>query len=69
MTNGVWVSFLVPCESVSMAEHRVLLSVTPPVPGLSSPAPNARLLHVQIVEGRPLRDLLGSDTPGPRRRS
>jgi hypothetical protein len=52
-TNGVLESFLVPCRSVSMVKHSALLSMTRPVLHLSSPAPNARLVHVEIIEGRP----------------
>jgi hypothetical protein len=51
MTNGA----LVLCKSASMVEHSVLLtsllSVPRPVLGLSSPAPNARLVHVEIAQG------------------
>ena len=55
MTNGVLVSFLVPCKLVSMVKHRVLLSMTRLVLDLSSPTPNARLVHVEIDEGRPFQ--------------
>ena len=36
-----------------MVKHSALLSMTRLVLDMSSPAPNARLVHVEIVEGRP----------------
>jgi hypothetical protein len=58
MTDGLSVSFLVPCKSVSIVKHRVLQSTARPVLHLSSPAPHARLVHVEIIEGRPFKSLL-----------
>ena len=40
---------------VSMVKHRVLLNMTRLVLDLSSPAPNARLVHVEIDEWRPFK--------------
>ena len=61
MTNGVLESFLVPCKLVSMVKHRVLLSMTRLVLDLSSPTPNARLVHVEMVEGRPFKGAVETD--------
>jgi hypothetical protein len=47
-----------PSVRVSMVRHGVVLSVTRPALGLSSPAtpaPNARLVHVETIEGRPVK--------------
>ena len=60
MTDGLSVSFPVPCEVVAMVKHSALLSMTRLVLDMSSPAPNARLVHVEIVEGRPF----GGRRPG-----
>ena len=54
MTNGLSVSLPVPCKVVIVVKHDVLPSVKRVVMESSSPAPNARLVQVEIVCVRPL---------------
>ena len=42
------------CKAVIMLEHNALPSVKRPVMELSSPTPNASIVRLEIVDGRPL---------------
>ena len=56
MTNGLSVSLQVPCKVVIVVKDNVLPSARRLVVELSPPTPNGRLVHVEIVDGRPFKD-------------